>query len=201
MSDWNHLVPAAADKIVAEGRKVTAESVRAQIGYGSLRDICPALRAWRESRRKAEGIAATIPAEVLNAFQAANLNAWAAAGRLADERIAAIEAACQDRILDAEAERDAALSEGGDYEKQLDELARELVASRDSEKRALKAVTRMDAERKIALERADALDLAIEKERRATAEALGLAGELRGRIAAMSEIFNHTQQVLRSANR
>ncbi|WP_421793667.1 DNA-binding protein [Hydrocarboniphaga effusa] len=153
MSDWNFLVPAAADKLAAEGRKVTAESVRAQIGYGSLRDICPALRNWRESRRKSDGVTATIPAEVQGVLQAAAVTAWSVAGRIADERIAAIEAACQDRILDSEAERDAVLAEAANYETQLDEFARVLVDSREAEKRALEAAARMDAERKVALER------------------------------------------------
>jgi hypothetical protein len=119
-------------------------------------------------------------------------------GRLAEERIVAIENACQERISDAEAERDAALSETGDYESQLDHFAKELVASRDAEKLAFADVARLEAQHKAALEQIEALSRAVEKERQATAVALGLAGELRGRIAAMTEIFDSTQRVLKT---
>jgi hypothetical protein len=149
-------------------------------------------------RRKADGVAATIPPEVLTAFNAANAAAWWTAGRLAEERIVAIETACQERIQDAEAERDAGLSEIGIYESQLEIFAKELVASRDAEKLAFADVVRLEAEHKAALEKIEALSLAVERERQATAVALGLAGELRGRIAAMTEIFDGTQRVLKT---
>lgn len=196
MNDWNTRVAGAAAQLTAEGRKVTADAVRARIGFGSLREICPALRTWRELHRKAEGIEATIPPEVLSAFNAANAAAWSAAGRLADGRIAAIETACQERIQDAEAERDAALNEIASYESQIEVFAKELVDSRDAEKLAFADVARLEAELKAAQEKIETLSQAVEKERQETAVALGLAGELRGRIAAMTEIFDGTQRVL-----
>lgn len=198
MNDWNALVASAAAQLTADGKKVTAEAVRAQIGFGSLREICPALRAWREARRDADGVATTIPPDVLRAFNAANAAAWAAAGRVAEERIVAIEAACQERVQDAEAERDAALAETDSYESQLDTFAKELVASRDAEKLACAAMARLEAEHEAALKKIEALSQAVEKERQATALALGQAGELRGRIAAMTDIFDSTQRVLKT---
>lgn len=195
MSDWNEKVATAANRLHREGKKVTAESVRSEIGFGSLREICPALRAWRDTKAKADATASAIPNDVAAAFQVASNAAWAAAERLAAGRIAAIEASCNDRIGDAEAERDAALSEVTQVERQLDDLCKELLAARETVTQTAAVLARTEAERDAERSKVAWLTDSIASEKRATATALELAGELRGRIAAMSEVFENTQRI------
>lgn len=51
MNELETRVAAAADALERAGRKVTAQAICQAVG-GSMRDICPALRVWREMKAK-----------------------------------------------------------------------------------------------------------------------------------------------------
>lgn len=180
-------VHAAADALRRDGRKITAESVRQAIGGGSLRDICPALRRWRELTESPSEATSSIPPEIARVFREAEAKAWSMAEARIAERVAMAETAGANRIAVAEAERDEALEDIGRLERRLASLDQELVASREAERQAALAQARAEGERETALKQAMSLTQLLESERAKAAEAQRFAGELQGRFAAMAE--------------
>lgn len=187
MTELEQRIAAAAEKLTVEGMKVTSESVRQEIGGGSLRDICPALRKWKEMQVATESATWAIPEEVTAAFRKAESTAWMIAEKRAHERVYAIELACARRIEMAEIERDEALVEISRMEAQRDTVWKELTAARDAVAQTASELGRAQAERDAALSKIESMSEALAAEKGAAASAISIAAELRGRIAAMSD--------------
>jgi hypothetical protein len=196
MTELEQKVADAAEKLVREGRNVTGESVRTEIGGGSLRDVCPALRRWRASKATAEASAIPLPEEVASAFQQAAHLAWAAAERLACDQIAAMQAACKEKVSLAETERDEAMADLSRVELRLDQVGSELSTVREQSSKALAALARAEAQEEAALSKIGWLERALDSEKRSAAQALDMAAELRGRIAVLSDSFDLTRKRL-----
>lgn len=187
-------VHAAADAIRSEGRKVTAEAVRQAIGGGSLRDICPALRRWRELTESPSEASTATPPEVARIFREAEAKIWSMAETRIAERVAAAEAAGTNKVAAAEAERDEALEDNERLERRLASLERELIASRDAERQASLLQARAEGERLAAQAQAESLARLIEAERNKTSDALRLAAELQGRFDSMAELLSNARE-------
>lgn len=69
-------VSEAADRLLTQGRKPTLDAVRLEVGGGSLREISPALRVWREKQSAVEAAASAIPAELVNVVERAAGLIW-----------------------------------------------------------------------------------------------------------------------------
>jgi len=182
--DWDQVVSHTAATMISAGTKVTAEAVRRQIGHGSLRDICPALRRWRDTRPQSGNVVEALPPEVAKAFQAAGASAWALAERMATERIRAIESVCGRRASEAEDERDDALMSLTRLEEQLDLMRDDLCVARASAMQATAALARIEAESVADRSKIVWLVESVASEKQATADARALVTELRQRLAA-----------------
>ncbi|MDM4771164.1 DNA-binding protein [Solimonas sp. SE-A11] len=180
-------VHAAADVLRRDGRKVTAESVRQAIGGGSLRDICPALRRWRELTESPSEATSSIPPEVARAFREVETKVWSMAEARVAERIAITEAAGASKIAMANVERDEALEDNERLEQRLASAEKMLVASREAERQADLARARAEGERGAALQQLALLTELLAAERNRSADAQRHAAELQGRFAAMAE--------------
>lgn len=75
---------AAADRLAAAGAKPTLKALRKELGGGSYRDLCPALRAWRETH---ENGAASVPQAVARRAREFGAQVWILAAGLAEERL------------------------------------------------------------------------------------------------------------------
>lgn len=183
MSDqvWDLKVSKAAESLSATGARVTAETVRRAIGHGSLRDICPALRRWREGRGSENDVSDAVPAELAKAFQAASATAWSVAERMANERIRAVEAVCVRRTSEAEYERDDALVSIARLEEQLDQMRQDLGVARAAATQAETAMARLESETAADREKLVWLHEALASEKQATADARALVMEMRER--------------------
>ena len=187
-------VHAAADALRSEGRKVTAEAVRQAIGGGSLRDICPALRRWRELTESPSEASSTTPPEVARIFRGAETRIWALAEARIAERVAAAEAAGTNKVAAAEMERDEALEDNERLERRLASLEQALVASREAERQASLQQARAEGERKGAQAQAESLAGLLEMERSKMAEAQRFSAELQGRFASMAELITKARE-------
>lgn len=105
MNEFEERVAAAAAALEGAGRRVTAQAICQAVG-GSMRDICPALRKWREAKASTEAAASVMPEDVLAAFRKAESLVWSTLEARAAERTAVIEADCRSRVAAAESERD-----------------------------------------------------------------------------------------------
>jgi len=178
--------------LAIQSRKITTESVRLEIGGGSLRDISPAIRAWKERQQAAETPTALIPAEMVAVVERAAGMIWGEAEKRASEQVQAIRARAAENIAEIEGERDEALNDIGRLESALAESRREGDRLRDelskASARAERAETQVQAVQatearliaEVAQGKADA-DKARDGERAARED----AAEHRGRIAAL----------------
>lgn len=179
--EWDLKVSKAADSLTAAGARVTAETVRRAVGHGSLRDICPALRRWREGRAPGDDVVDAVPIEVAKAFQAASATAWSTAERMASERIRAVEAVCFRRTSEAEYERDDALVSIARLEDQLDQMRQDLSVARAAATKAETAMARLESDTAADREKLIWLNESLASEKQATADARALVVELRER--------------------
>jgi chromosome segregation ATPase len=154
----------AADQLVQNGtNNPTNDDVRAALGGGSIADISPVMRQWREDRKKMVGVQLTMPEAVGKAGERFIAQLWAAADAESSKAIEAVKEEAVQRVSAVEGERDEALREITQLEEQLATLRRDLEA-RDRElqqqraemamlEKSLQAVT---VEREKATARADA---------------------------------------------
>lgn len=187
-------VSEAADRLTTQGRKVTTESVRLEIGGGSLRDISPAIRAWKERHQAAETATALIPAEMVAVIERAAGMIWGEAEKRASEQVQAIRARAAENIAEIEGERDEALNDIARLESALAESKQEGDRLRDelskTSARAERAETQVQAaqvaEAKLLAEVTQTKAEA-SKARDGEREARDQAAECRGRIAALEQ--------------
>ena len=110
----DELVFSIADRLDAEGRKVSNRLVWDQIGGGSMTTIAAALRRWRERRElKAEQPAARppLPEPMGEVMRDAADRLWKAAQDETRKEIDRLTQAMNERVEEASAERDGALAE------------------------------------------------------------------------------------------
>lgn len=182
---------AAADRLAAEGRDVTASALLASLGGGSLTTIYRHLEAWEASRKDAPR---PVAIEMPEAVSAAFARAWQAAAQEAGKEIAAIrekadaevkemrkryeEALASIERLETEAEADAEQIESLTVQlADLDATLRE-ATTREA---ALKA-TVGQIERQIEAQQAE-----LEQERQAASTAREEAARWRGQVEVLRE--------------
>ena len=110
----DELVSGIADRLAAEGRKVTNRLVWDHIGGGSMTTIAGALRRWRERQQIAAEIPAIrvpLPETVAETMRVAVEQLWTAAQEETQKEIDRLSEAANARVADAVAERDGALAE------------------------------------------------------------------------------------------
>ena len=118
---------ATANALVSEGiDNPTNDQVRERMGGGSLSNISPVMREWRESR-KAEVVAALdMPADLKKAVETSLGQLWGMASKLATASVENFRQEAEAAVADATAERDEALNEIQRLEKHLAELTKAL---------------------------------------------------------------------------
>ena len=99
----------AADRLAASGSSLTLKALRKELGGGSYRELCPALRAWREARW-----ADSVPHALARRVQKLAAEAWKLAASLSAERL--------------KAERSGMLREQAEQQRECDENAERLKA-------------------------------------------------------------------------
>lgn len=105
-------IVAAADALAAEGiESPTNDQVRERMGSGSLSNISPVMREWRESRKAATVAALEMPAELKKAIESSVGQMWTAASKLASATIDTVRQEADTAIETATGERDEALAE------------------------------------------------------------------------------------------
>lgn len=143
-------VLAAADRLAAAGKEVTASALLDVLGGGSLTTIYKHLNVWRESRPAL--VQQVVPGDLPEPVQTAFMAAWkVAAGEAAKEAAAVKERAledvrivtrqfaeAQDHIARLEGELEASAGEVDDLKKRLAELE-EAMQKSDLERAALAA--------------------------------------------------------------
>ncbi|MBX9940539.1 MAG: DNA-binding protein [Candidatus Obscuribacterales bacterium] len=143
-------VLAAADRLAAAGKEVTASALLDVLGGGSLTTIYKHLNVWRESRPSL--VQQVVPGELPEPVQTAFMAAWkVAAGEAAKEAAAVKERAveevrvvsrqfaeAQEHIARLEGELEASAGEVDDLKKRLAELE-EAIQKSDLERAALAA--------------------------------------------------------------
>lgn len=118
-SEMETKVFAAADKLAAEGARITVAAVRGQLGGGSLRDISPALRKWKTASAESEIAVRAPPPDVESTLREAGLSIWMACRKQTDTFIAAAESQASEKVAAAEEDRDDALAEISRLEDEL----------------------------------------------------------------------------------
>lgn len=143
-------VLAAADRLAAAGKEVTASALLDVLGGGSLTTIYKHLNVWRESRPAL--VQQVVPGDLPEPVQTAFMAAWkVAAGEAAKEAAAVKERAledvrvvtrqfaeAQDHIARLEGELEASAGEVDDLKKRLTQLE-EAMQKSDLERAALAA--------------------------------------------------------------
>lgn len=110
----DELVAETADRLLRAGGKVTNRLIWTEIGGGSMTTIANALRRWRENQElKAEAPAerAPLPEVIAEAMRDATDKLWKAAQVETQKEIDALTQAMNERVANANAERDSALAE------------------------------------------------------------------------------------------
>ena len=123
----------AAEQLAQDGNEnPTNDDVRAALGGGSIADISPVMRQWREDRKKMVGVQLKMPESVGKAGERFIAQLWAAADAESGKAIDTVKEESEKREAAVEAERDEALGEITRLEEQLAGLRQDLDA-RDRE--------------------------------------------------------------------
>lgn len=111
-TDKENAITAAADALVSEGNESpTNDAVRAKLGGGSIADISPVMRKWREAQKHHVGIRLNMPQAITQVGERFVAQLWAAADAEAAKALDTLQAESNARIDAVEAERDEALGE------------------------------------------------------------------------------------------
>ena len=101
-----------ADQLALEGNdNPTNDDVRAAMGGGSIADISPVMRQWREKRQQIAGIQLKMPEAISTAGERFTAQLWSAADSEASKAIDTLQTDCAERITAIEGERDEAFGE------------------------------------------------------------------------------------------
>ncbi|GKS73288.1 DNA-binding protein [Acidovorax sp. SUPP950] len=142
------LILQACDDLAKEGVRVTNESVRTRLALmtstkgGSYATIGPVVRAWNERRKTAaaaSGAREPAPQIVLDKLHAWSSDLWAAALKLADDRLAAERDALDRARAELEGEAAEALDLAERREAERDEARRAAAAESDQLRASLRA--------------------------------------------------------------
>lgn len=194
-------VAEAATKLISQGRKVSLDAIRGEIGGGSLRDISPALRQWREQQQAAEAAVSLIPAEMTAVVERAAGLIWTEAERRAGEQVAAIRAKASEHIAELETERDDALNDIARLEgqltdagKQLDLVRTELATATARAERAEAVVESGKSEKARLVSEIELANQSAEKAREKERAARDESAELRGQVKALKEQLDRVEK-------
>lgn len=113
-------ITAAADAFVLEGiLNPTNDQIRTRMGGGSLSDISPVMRVWRDERQAHLTTAIEMPTEMKRAMEASLSQLWATASKLAATALEGFQTEASKRLQAAYGERDEALHEVSHLESSL----------------------------------------------------------------------------------
>lgn len=187
-------VAEAAESLVARGLKPTMAAVRDELGGGSLRDISPALRKWRDKAEQSSSETTPIPPELMAVLQRSSQALWSAAESRANELLSAFRAKSDVKVASLEAERDEALLENGRIETQLNEskstitkLQAEIAAANARVDRAEGRVEAIERERSRLESVIEAANQNRQQARDHEQQARDEAAELRGQCKILSD--------------
>jgi len=110
---------AAANALKSRGENITNESVRDEMGGGSLSHVSPVMREWRKEQEQTASVMLEMPDSVRRSMEYLSTELWKAADQEARKRIDATQVDCDNRISLADQERDEALSEVSNLESEL----------------------------------------------------------------------------------
>ncbi len=102
---------AAANALKSRGENITNETVRDEMGGGSLSHVSPVMREWRNEQEQTKSVMLEMPDSVRRSMEYLSTELWKAADQEARKRIEAIQVDCNNRISLADNERDEALGE------------------------------------------------------------------------------------------
>ena len=131
----------AADRFRAAGQRPTLEAVRAAVG-GSYTTLSPLLRQWKERQAARRTAAVAPPAALSERVTETGEALWAAALRMATERLAGERAELERQQARWETEKTEAIALADSLSAELDAARRELEAARAGRDRARRRVTR-----------------------------------------------------------
>ncbi len=102
---------AAANALKSRGENITNETVRDEMGGGSLSHVSAVMREWRNEQEQTKSVMLEMPDSVRRSMEYLSTELWKAADQEARKRIEAIQVDCNNRISLADNERDEALGE------------------------------------------------------------------------------------------
>ena len=117
----------SANELVAEGiDSPTNAQVRDRMGSGSLSDISPVMKAWRESRKAGVDYALDMPARLKKEVEISVSQLWGTASKLASEAVENFRQEVDNKIIESNTELNEALKDIQRLETRLVELGKVL---------------------------------------------------------------------------
>lgn len=117
----------SANELVAEGiDSPTNAQVRDRMGSGSLSDISPVMKAWRESRKAGVDYALDMPARLKKEVEISVSQLWGTASKLATEAVENFRQEVDNKIIESNTELNEALKDIQRLETRLVELGKVL---------------------------------------------------------------------------
>ena len=102
----------SANELVAEGiDSPTNAQVRDRMGSGSLSDISPVMKAWRESRKAGVDYALDMPARLKKEVEISVSQLWGTASKLATEAVENFRQEVDNKIIESNSELNEALKD------------------------------------------------------------------------------------------
>ena len=117
----------SANELVAEGiESPTNAQVRDRMGSGSLSDISPVMKAWRESRKAGVDYALDMPARLKKEVEISVSQLWGTASKLASEAVENFRQEVDNKIIESNTELNEALKDIQRLETRLVDLGKVL---------------------------------------------------------------------------
>ena len=117
----------SANELVAEGiDSPTNAQVRDRMGSGSLSDISPVMKAWRESRKAGVDYALDMPARLKKEVEISVSQLWGTASKLASEAVENFRQEVDNKIIESNTELNEALKDIQRLETRLVDLGKVL---------------------------------------------------------------------------
>ena len=117
----------SANELVAEGiESPTNAQVRDRMGSGSLSDISPVMKAWRESRKAGVDYALDMPARLKKEVEISVSQLWGTASKLATEAVENFRQEVDNKIIESNTELNEALKDIQRLETRLVDLGKVL---------------------------------------------------------------------------
>ncbi|MCX2982710.1 DNA-binding protein [Halieaceae bacterium IMCC14734] len=193
-SEKREAITQAADRLVSEGREQpTNDDVRTAMGGGSIADISPVMREWRESR---SSISARVemPDAAKKAGDKFVGQLWLTLNQLTSGAVENTRQECEERIKVYEAEKDEAFSEIELLESKISSLEDSLSGIQQNFDDAsgevrdlLDKVRSLDVEREKAITQANAVREALEDSQAQLKEARASNSKLQDKLISLVE--------------